>query len=250
MAREGFRPEFFEELARLESGNFWFRSRNALIVGLLRRHFPHLTSFLEIGCGTGYVLAGIAAAFPSSRLVGSDAFEAALVLAKRRLPDAELVPMDARSMAYDGEFAAAGAFDVLEHIVEDEEVLRQLSRAIAPGGGLILSVPQHPWFWSHQDDLVCHVRRYSARELRRKVERAGFDVLDTISFVSLLFPALWLSRRLLRRGHGRDDAFVDLRVGGVLNRVAGVVMAAERFLINAGVRFPVGGSLLLVARKK
>jgi len=56
----GFPPEAFEILAALEAKNFWFRSRNKLIVWALKRHFPATQRYLEIGCGTGYVLAGVA----------------------------------------------------------------------------------------------------------------------------------------------------------------------------------------------
>ena len=245
----GFRAEYFEELARLESGNFWFESRNALIVSRLRTHFPGMTSFLEVGCGTGFVLAAIASAFPSTRLVGSETFEAGLVFARQRLPEVELVRLDARELPYQAEFAAAGAFDVIEHIEQDEAVLAQLGRAVVDGGGLVLTVPQHPWFWSQQDDLACHVRRYAAADLRRKVEHAGFDVVDMVSFVSLLFPLMWLSRRLPGRSD-RHDALADLKISRWQNRVLRVVMGVERALIDAGVRFPVGGSLLVVARKR
>src|SRR4029079_5179114 len=58
----GFRPEYFDELARFEADNFWFRARNELIVWALQRYFPAGRSFLEVGCGTGFVLSGIHAA--------------------------------------------------------------------------------------------------------------------------------------------------------------------------------------------
>jgi SAM-dependent methyltransferase len=245
----GFRPEFFDELAALEAGNFWFRSRNALILAALRRHFRGMRSFLEVGCGTGYVLSAVAEAFPAARVVGNEVFSAGLAHARRRLPHVELLEMDARQMAYDGVFDAAGAFDVIEHIDDDEQVLARLGRAVVPGGGLLLTVPQHPWLWSEQDDLACHVRRYSASGLRRKVEAAGFEVVDLMSFVSLLLPLMWLSRRL-RRSNGAGDALADLRLRGWQNQALGAVMAVERLLLGAGVRFPIGGSLLLVARKR
>lgn len=247
---DGFRPEYFEELARLESGNFWFRARNALIVTVLRRHFSGMASFLEVGCGTGFVLSAIRQAFPLARLVGSEAFRQGLVFAQKRMPDAEFLQMDVRKLPYEAEFELVGAFDVLEHVEEDELALSQLSRAMVPGGGLILTVPQHAWFWSYQDELACHVRRYSAADLVSKVKRANFEVVDTISFVSLLFPLMWVSRRSRRFDDShRSDALADMRISPWLNRLLGLAMKLEKFLINLGVRFPVGGSLLLVARK-
>src|SRR5213075_1821136 len=63
-ANEGFEPNYFAGLARLEAGNFWFRSRNRLIIWALQRYFPQATNFMEIGCGTGFVLYGIRKAVP------------------------------------------------------------------------------------------------------------------------------------------------------------------------------------------
>ena len=79
--------------------------------------------------------------------------------------------MDARRIPFEREFDVVGAFDVLEHIVEDEDVLGQMFKATRPGGGLLVTVPQHPFLWSASDEHAMHQRRYSRAELRRKVER-------------------------------------------------------------------------------
>src|SRR5262245_32874290 len=84
----GYDPAHFAELARLEAGNFWFRARNRLIVWALRRHFPGIRRFLEVGCGTGYVLTGIAQALPALAVTGSEASAHGLAFAARRVPGA------------------------------------------------------------------------------------------------------------------------------------------------------------------
>ena len=114
----GFRPEAFEKLAALEAQNFWFRARNRLILWALKRHFPNMQRFLEIGCGTGYVLKGVEHAYPEAMLVGSEIFSVGLPYAASRLSSAELIQMDARHIPYVEEFDVIGAFDVLEHIEE------------------------------------------------------------------------------------------------------------------------------------
>jgi SAM-dependent methyltransferase len=246
----GFRAEYFDELARLEADNFWFRARNELIVWALQRYFPEARSFLEVGCGTGFVLSGIHAADPSLELSGSEIFSAGLALAATRVPSAHFSQMDARHIPYRDEFDVIGAFDVLEHIDEDEAVLAEIGRAVRPGGGFMATVPQHPSLWSLQDVHAHHVRRYTATGLRRKVEAAGFEVVRTTSFVSLLLPTL-VAARFRTRGHRTDvgfDAMDELRQPSVLNSALEAVMTLERSLVRRGVSFPAGGSLLLVAR--
>ncbi|MDW7773260.1 MAG: class I SAM-dependent methyltransferase [Desulfobulbaceae bacterium] len=244
-----FKPETFAELACLEDGNFWFKARNRLIVWALRRYFPHMQRYLEIGCGTGFVLAGVAAAYPLARLTGSEVFSVGLSHAARRVAKAELLQMDARHIPYVEEFDVIGAFDVLEHINEDEAVLAEMLGVLHPGGGVVLTVPHHPRLWSRQDEYACHVRRYRAGELREKVLRAGFKVQFETSFVSLLLPAMIASRRVQGKAAADSDPLAELRLPGLLNSVFGGVMKAEHLLIRCGVRFPAGGSLMLVAIK-
>jgi SAM-dependent methyltransferase len=244
----GFKSEGFNHLAELEAANFWFRARNELIVWALRRHFGSLTSFLEVGCGTGYVLNGVSAAFPNARMVGSELFVNGLRHAAARSPKATLVQMDARRTPYIEEFDVAIAVDVIEHIDEDAVVLAQLHRAVKPGGGIIISVPQHTWLWSQADDYACHVRRYTAEGLHSQIKAAGFCLELSTSFVSLLLP-LMLASRLAKQDSGSYDPRAEFEIPRALNAILGQVLRAERAMIAAGVRFPVGGSRFVVARK-
>jgi SAM-dependent methyltransferase len=246
----GFPPEAFAELADVEADSFWFRACNRLIVWALRRHFPNMQRYLETGCGTGYVLAGVAGAYPDAAITGSEVFSVGLPFAADRVERAEFLQMDARQIPYVDEFDVIGAFDVLEHIEEDELVLEQMFQALRPGGGIAITVPQHPWLWSQQDENACHVRRYQICELREKVLRAGFKVELKSSFVSLLLPAMMASRLATKKtppaGSKKSS---ELRLPGFINRSFEGVMDLERLLIRSGIRFPVGGSLLLSARK-
>lgn len=249
MAHEGggFKAEYFENLASIEAGNFWFQSRNELIVWALRKYFPALRSLLEVGCGTGYVLSAIAHAFPAAKLVGSEIFTAGLGFAATRAPGASFVQMDARRIPYSAEFDVVAAFDVVEHIQEDVTVLESLHRAVKPGGGIVLTVPQHAWLWSTADDYACHERRYGAGELQGKLKCAGFAIVRSTSFVSVLLPAMLMSRRGVS---GKAfDPMDEFRIGPGLNLALRKVLDLERLLIRMGINFPLGGSRLVVARK-
>src|ERR1700728_3003871 len=145
----GMNPAAFEQLARSEHGNFWFVPRNRLIARLLAHYFPAARSFIEIGCGTGFVLAAIADMKAWRRLAGSDLHPEGLAIARERLgARAELVQMDARSVPARNAFDVIGAFDVLEHIEDDAAVLLEMHRALRADGGILLAVPQHPSLWS------------------------------------------------------------------------------------------------------
>jgi SAM-dependent methyltransferase len=246
----GYDPAHFSELASLESGNFWFRARNRLIVWALERFFPDAKSLLEIGCGTGFVLAGIAASRPQLRLSGSEAAIDGLAFAAARVPNAAFIQMDAQRIPFREEFDVVAAFDVIEHIEDDRSVLAELAAAAAPDGGLLITVPQHPGLWSEYDAHAGHVRRYRAAELRARVVEAGFEIVRMTSFVTLLLPLMYLSRLTQRSARSGYDPAAELRLAPWLNRTLEAVLDLERTLIRAGASLPAGGSLLLVGRKR
>jgi SAM-dependent methyltransferase len=249
-ARDGALPdEAFARLAAGEDASFWFRSRNRLLLWALHTHFPAARSVLEVGCGTGYVLAAIAAGNPQLQIAGSDLSGAGLRHARARLPQATLVRADARELPFEDEFDVVCAFDIIEHVPEDDEVLAAMRRALRPGGGVIVTVPQHRWLWSETDRWSGHQRRYTKRELAAKLAAEGFRVRCMTSFVSLLLPVMAASRAwgaLSPRAFdpGRELA-VSPRVDALLERV----MRVEAGAIVRGLRLPAGGSLLAVAER-
>jgi ubiquinone/menaquinone biosynthesis C-methylase UbiE len=245
---DGFPKESFEALAQVENGNFWFRSRNDVIIWSMRKYIPRFQSLLEVGCGTGYVLSGISAAFPGARIVGSEIYTIGLSVAAGRLPDVELLQMDARKLPYEEEFDVLAAFDVIEHIAQDELVLSNFYRAVVPGGTCVLTVPQHKWLWSPVDEAACHQRRYSAAELHNKLVSAGFRVTYSTSFVTLLLPLMLMSR-LNARQSGKVDGNDGVALNVWVDRVLRAVMRIELQMIKWGIRFPIGGSRLVVAHK-
>lgn len=82
------------------------------------------------------------------------------------------------------------AFDVFEHIDDDLGAARDLYRALAPGGHLLVHVPRD--VWTHRDGREervpdeeawrinpGHVRQgYSPERMRELLEGAGFEVLE------------------------------------------------------------------------
>jgi SAM-dependent methyltransferase len=246
----GMNPASFESLARWETDNFWFVPRNRLITALLARYFPAAQSFMEIGCGNGFVLSAIAGMKPWRCLVGSELHLAGLAFARDRLgARAQFVQMDARAIPAVDVFDAIGAFDVLEHIEEDEAVLAAMHQALRPQGGLLLAVPQHPWLWSNMDEYALHVRRYRRGELEQKVRKAGFRVLWSASYTSLLLPVMAASR-LARANSPAESISNEFELPKVANAVLKSVLQFEVTLTLAGLRWPAGGSRIVVAVKR
>lgn len=239
----------FETLAAAEQGHFWFEARNYLIVRLLRKHFPDAQKYLEVGCGTGYQLAAIGQAFPSWDTSGSDLFIEGLRTAQTRCPGTALHQIDAAHVPFRDEFDVIGIYDVLEHIEDDQTILAELHRALRPGSGLLLTVPQHPWLWSSHDERAHHKRRYRRQELERKLEQAGFEPILISSFVLSLLPAMALSRWLSRWQTAGAHLNREYGTGRFANRLLYTLLRTEARLVVQGVPLPLGGSLVAVARR-
>lgn len=242
---DGYDPAFFAKLASLEDRHFWFIHRARLIAWALARFLPRRSSLLEIGCGTGHVLRSLGRTFPDMALHGSELFPEGLRFAHERTPQAHLFQMDARAIPFRDQFDVVGAFDVLEHIDEDDLVLGQMRAAVGNRGSVLITVPQHPSLWGHMDEHGGHKRRYTREELTRKLRLAGFEPLLVMSFISLLFPLLYLSRFSRR---GSTDVFSELTIGPGANALCRTATILEERLLRVGLRFPFGGSLLVAAR--
>jgi len=68
------------------------------------------------------------------------------------------------------------AFDILEHVADDEAALTELARVAAPDSTLLLSVPLHPEAWTAFDDFVGHCRRYEPAQIEAKLAQHGYRI--------------------------------------------------------------------------
>jgi 2-polyprenyl-3-methyl-5-hydroxy-6-metoxy-1,4-benzoquinol methylase len=246
---ETYPEESFAALVRLEDGHFWFEERNNLISWAMKKYAQDCRSFLEIGCGTGFVLRRIAEDFPQASMTAVEYYEAALPFARQRCPRATISQADITNLPFESEFDVVGCFDVLEHIPDDLAALRNLKKALKPGGLLLVSVPQHMWLWSEQDEHACHQRRYTRKELATKATSVGLRTVFATSFVSLAVPLMLLRKlRYQKRTRAEGPSLAEFEISPLLNRGMRAVLGLERGLVDLGVSWGLGGSLVMGLR--
>jgi SAM-dependent methyltransferase len=139
---------------------------------------------LDIGCGEGAFTAALAAA--GARPSGVEVAAEPLRRARQRHPELDFRQYDGQLPFAAGEFDAAWAGEVLEHVLDGVALLDEVRRVLRPGGRLLLSTPDHPRrlvlglalrraaFERHFDPRSDHVRFFTARTLAVLLEEAGF----------------------------------------------------------------------------
>lgn len=254
---DGFRAEIFDIMYPIEEKNFWFNARNKIISSLFKKYVGTGKDkvVLEIGPGNGFVLRELAAL--NYHLIGAEIYINGLKNIKKRLKNdtyADLIQLNALDMPFEEELDAVGAFDVLEHIEEDFKVIQEVYRSLKTNGKFFITVPKYQWMWSYVDDFLMHKRRYSSKELKNKLMDAGFEIVFSSSFVTVLFPVVMISRYLKKLKPKKeitiDDYLKEFQIPEWLNSLFYKCMLLESSLIKRNISLPFGNSLIVVAQKK
>ena len=244
----GFDEKNFAVLLKYEDWHWWFQRRNDLIKKTMVRFSTVPSDILEIGCGNGLVTKAIQDSYPKARITGTEYFEDGLENARQRVSGVSFKQLDARDMGSDDKFDAICAFDVLEHIDADVEVMSSIRSAMKDTNSrFYITVPQHMALWSQADTAAQHERRYSYKDMQLKLKKAGFEVEYRSSYVVLLSPLMFLSRLLSRSAH-TYDVESEFAISKFTNTVLSGVMRVEAALRSIGLPMPFGGSLVVVAR--
>jgi SAM-dependent methyltransferase len=246
---KGFSKNHFSFLYKLEKKNFWFLARNKVIIFLIKKYKSKFKNYLEIGCGTGFVLNEVSKQFSNSKITGSEIFLEGLNHARKRIPHVNLIQMDARNIPFKNEYDLIGLFDVIEHVDNDNKVMKEAFDALKLGGILIISVPQHKWLWSTADEFAGHYRRYSKADIEYLIKKTNFHILRSSSFMFFLLPVMFLSR-FFQKYKKNADPYKEFKLPFLINKLFKWVLFLEYILMTIGINLPIGGSRFIVAKKK
>jgi SAM-dependent methyltransferase len=233
------------------------RGRSLLIRSVLRRHLPrhnqHL--ILEVGAGVGQNVGGLRE-FGSVDAVEPNPHGAE---ALRQRAEVQEVFNEAVPFPLNRKYDVVCAFDVIEHIKDDQGVINWCHDLLSPGGILFVMVPAYSWMFSLHDVALDHQRRYSRGSLVNLFQQ-NWNVLHSNYFVSSLFPLAALSRvnsilayRMSRwRDTGRPPQLAKqaATMKPVVDRAFLSILGLEARLIEAGARLPIGLSTFVVASPK
>ncbi len=144
-------------------------------------------SILDVGCGTGTVLAHLV-----EQGFQADGVEMHYQLARQaaeNCPRSILYCMDFLrddDAIFDACYQAVGLFEVLEHVAEPTPFLRRCAEATEDGGLVMGTVPAFGALWSVVDELSGHYRRYDRGSMRLELEAGGLEVVRISYFFQTL----------------------------------------------------------------
>jgi SAM-dependent methyltransferase len=225
-------------ITEVERGHWWYRERRRIIareLARLRRLGPPGRA-IEIGAaGGGNSLVLVEHGWDT---LATEFNPAGVEIARER--GLEAIQADARDLPVpDAAFDLLVAFDVLEHIEEDDRVTAEMHRVLRPGGTALIAVPCDMALWSAHDVATGHVRRYTRETLTAAVRGAGLVIDELWSWNVLLRPVVRMRRN--------DSSGCDLdRPHPVVNAALGAIVAVERYL---PVRSLPGVSLMMRAHR-
>ena len=188
-------PEVLEAFSSALEFNRWMADTIRPYVG---------ESILEIGSGIGNLSRQLVPR--RKRYIATDIDDEHLARLHSRMQHRPNVEVRKADLANPGDFAdlksavdTAVCLNVLEHVKDDRQGLKNLYEALVPGGRAIVLVPQGQWAYGKIDEMLGHWLRYSEALLRERVLEAGFQVETMLYFNRISLPGWYLNGKLLQR---------------------------------------------------
>ncbi len=135
---------------------------------------------------------------------------------------------------------SALCLNVLEHVEDDVQAMRNLYKKVRVGGTLAALVPAYPRLFNKMDVAVGHHRRYRRDEFEERLETAGWTIERVFRFNAFGIPGWFVAGSILKRSTpGRD-----------LTRLFDTLVPAFSLLERNLIRGVVGLSIVAVCRRK
>lgn len=186
-SRQNYQQSILESLAQVDKYNKW-------IVSKFERYL--VKNILELGSGLGNITLKIKD--KGFNILPSDIDQS--FLKSLRKIDKRAIYLDVLNIKISKKkFDTIIAINVLEHLDDDIQSLKNIYNLLTPQGILILLIPAHQFLFGSYDRMVGHFRRYSKKDLSQKLLKTGFRI-KKINYHNKLSALGWfINARLLNR---------------------------------------------------
>lgn len=254
------KKEYYKDYYHAERNHWFFLARNKIIMDYIRQLLAERKDdgplrILNVGCATGYTSVLLK---EFGEISSIEYEESCYEFVKENVEDIGLQLGSILELPFeDNSFDLVCAFDVVEHVVEDELAVSELKRVCKNDSHVVITVPAFMSLWSNHDVINHHIKRYRKNEILElfkdppNIQYSGY-------FNFWLFPPVWFFRKLNNllsvtdKTHSEDEVSSDLTVmskQGFVSSMIYKLFASESGRVLKGKSFPFGVSILTSWKK-
>jgi len=243
---------YFQQYYRLEREHWWFKARQVILRKLILKYISKESQklkILNVGTSTGYTSIWLSE-FGEVKSVeyDKDCYE----FVKENI-GIDIVNASIEDLPFeDNYFDLVCAFDVIEHVKNDQRGVNEMARVCKDNGYIFVTVPAYQFLWSNHDVINHHQRRYTSKKLKTLFSQND-AIIFTSYFNMFLFPII-ASFRLMSKLFKSSEKEVssDFSLSnqqGVVARIFYKIFSMESIFLKNNIIFPFGVSIGLIWKK-
>ena len=169
----------------------WELSRVECLIKEIK-NYHNGKNILDIGCGDSYL---------DYRLMNEindiDKFYGIDIYAKEEFNDGKYFVVNNYNSLKNKFFDTILMFDVLEHVENDSDFLKNtVAPMLKDNGKIIMTVPAYQCLFSKHDEKLKHYRRYNIKMVKEACKKSDFNIINSHYFYASLFPLRLVSKLL------------------------------------------------------
>lgn len=240
MEKEAYKLTF-----EAEENHWWFKGMRKILFSILNKHIKEKNlKILDAGCGTGMLMLELKR---YGNVTGIDMSDEAIGYCKKRgLNNIKKDSIENLSFK-ENTFDLVTSIDVIYHkeVKSDSKALQEINRVLKKNGLAVIQVAAYNFMFSNHDRFVHTERRYTKKELVKKLEQAGFKIEKITYINSILFPIALIKRMLDKKNPESELKVMPKLINSMLTNI----LYFEAKLIRL-INLPFGLSIICLARKQ
>jgi len=245
--------KFYQEYYKLEREGWWFKARLSILENYCQAIITNPDmKILNVGAATG-ATSEMLSKYGKVTSLEYDEFCCKFLKEKTGIEaiNASLTELPFENNSYD----MICAFDVIEHIENDNKAVEEIYRVLKQKGKYFITVPAFQSLWSNHDVVNHHFRRYKKKQLNKLIESTNLKIDHSTYFNFWLFIPISITRFILNNIPRKKDSNLSgsdneiLQSSNIINRILYRIFHSEKFLLRINIKFPFGISILTIGYK-
>lgn len=251
---------YYKEYYHLERLHWWFKARSYILESQIQKRIiteNRKLKILNVGVATGATTKMLE---NFGEVVSVEYDNECCQFLKNQL-NIEAIEASLTDLPFDDNtFDLVCAFDVIEHIEDDDKAVMEINRVLKIGGNFVITVPAYNFLWSNHDIINHHYRRYTSSNLSAKIQNSNLKISFKSYFNFYFFLPIFLIRMIknvlqkltINVKKEKENTGSNFEIFGkskLLNDFLYLFFKTENYLLSLNIRFPIGVSILFIGEK-